>query len=198
MFFWEFTNKNICLITYLIFLEKTQNLHKIVIFEMQFFLCYSFSLKVLHSSLGSHVMLSLHVHFCCLVVPHITDAIRGWVERVAKIPVSDSGKIPQVCIVQLGGTTGDIDSMPFVEAFRKFQFQAKKENFCVAHVSFIPQVSVHNKSCRKRTWPATVGLWSHVHAPTKCYQGGSLSKAILPNLLTTCKFSQHAVFSFLF
>lgn len=73
------------------------------------------------------------------VVPHITDAIQEWVERVAQIPVSESKKIPQVCIVELGGTIGDIESMAFVEAFRQFQFRAKKENFCVAHVSLVPQ-----------------------------------------------------------
>ncbi|XP_029729448.1 CTP synthase [Aedes albopictus] len=71
------------------------------------------------------------------VVPHITDTIQEWVERVAKIPVKD-GSIPQVCIVELGGTIGDIEGMPFVEAFRQFQFRVKRENFCVAHVSLVP------------------------------------------------------------
>lgn len=75
-----------------------------------------------------------------VVVPHITDAIQEWVERVAKIPVSQAGKVPQVCIVELGGTIGDIESMAFVEAFRQFQFRVKRENFCVAHVSLVPQV----------------------------------------------------------
>jgi len=42
----------------------------------------------------------------------------------------------------LGGTIGDIEGMPFVEAFRQFQFRVKKENFCVAHVSLVPQVIV--------------------------------------------------------
>ncbi|XP_022919669.1 CTP synthase 1 [Onthophagus taurus] len=73
------------------------------------------------------------------VVPHITDAIQEWVERVARIPVSDSGEIPKVCIIELGGTIGDIESMAFVEAFRQFQFRVRKENFCVAHVSLVPQ-----------------------------------------------------------
>lgn len=73
------------------------------------------------------------------VVPHITDAIQEWVERVSKIPVSDTGKTPQVCIVELGGTIGDIESMAFVEAFRQFQFRVRRENFCVAHVSLVPQ-----------------------------------------------------------
>ncbi|XP_065156958.1 CTP synthase isoform X2 [Atheta coriaria] len=73
------------------------------------------------------------------VVPHITDAIQEWCERVSRIPVSDSGKTPEVCIIELGGTIGDIESMAFVEAFRQFQFRVKRENFCTAHVSLVPQ-----------------------------------------------------------
>lgn len=71
------------------------------------------------------------------VVPHITDAIQEWVERVAKQPVKDD-RVPQVCIVELGGTIGDIEGMPFVEAFRQFQFRVGRENFCCAHVSLVP------------------------------------------------------------
>lgn len=71
------------------------------------------------------------------VVPHITDAIQEWVERVAKTPVTGNVE-PQVCVVELGGTIGDIEGMPFVEAFRQFQFRVKRENFCVAHVSLVP------------------------------------------------------------
>lgn len=44
-------------------------------------------------------------------------------------------------LFQLGGTIGDIEGMPFVEAFRQFQFKAKRENFCNIHVSLVPQVS---------------------------------------------------------
>lgn len=77
------------------------------------------------------------ISFTFLVVPHITDAIQEWVERVAQTPVRGSNR-PQVCVVELGGTIGDIEGMPFVEAFRQFQFRAKRENFCVAHVSLVP------------------------------------------------------------
>ncbi|XP_034247518.1 CTP synthase 1 [Thrips palmi] len=73
------------------------------------------------------------------VVPHITDAIQEWVERVAHIPIDDTNEPPEVCIVELGGTIGDIEGMPFVEAFRQFQFRVKRENFCCAHVSLVPQ-----------------------------------------------------------
>ncbi|GBN13882.1 CTP synthase 1 [Araneus ventricosus] len=72
------------------------------------------------------------------VVPHITDAVQEWVERVALKPVSN-GNQPEICIIELGGTIGDIEGMPFVEAFRQFQFRVKKENFCCVHVSLVPQ-----------------------------------------------------------
>lgn len=58
------------------------------------------------------------------VVPHVTDAIQEWVERVAQKPVKENVK-PEVCIIELGGTIGDIEGMPFVEAFRQFQFRVK-------------------------------------------------------------------------
>lgn len=57
------------------------------------------------------------------VVPHVTDEIQSWVERVSKIPVDSTGQKPDVCIIELGGTVGDIESAPFIEAMRQFQFR---------------------------------------------------------------------------
>ncbi|CAI5992426.1 unnamed protein product, partial [Closterium sp. NIES-65] len=57
------------------------------------------------------------------VVPHITTAIQDWIERVAQVPVDGSGESADVCVIELGGTIGDIESMPFVEALRQFQFR---------------------------------------------------------------------------
>ncbi|KAI8357342.1 CTP synthase [Choanephora cucurbitarum] len=74
------------------------------------------------------------------VVPHVTDAIQNWVERVAAMPVDDSGEKPDVCIIELGGTVGDIESAPFVEAMRQFQFRVGHDNFCLIHVSLVPVV----------------------------------------------------------
>ncbi len=53
------------------------------------------------------------------VVPHITDAIQDWIERVAQIPVDGRDGPPDVCVIELGGTVGDIESMPFIEALRQ-------------------------------------------------------------------------------
>ncbi|KAK9458758.1 CTP synthase N-terminus-domain-containing protein [Lipomyces oligophaga] len=80
------------------------------------------------------------------VVPHITDAIQDWIERVSKIPVDNSGEEPDICIVELGGTVGDIESAPFVEALRQFQFRVGLENFALIHVSLIPVVNGEQKT----------------------------------------------------
>ena len=53
------------------------------------------------------------------VVPHITDAIQDWIERVAGIPVDGRDGPPDVCVIELGGTVGDIESMPFIEGLRQ-------------------------------------------------------------------------------
>ncbi|XP_065345611.1 CTP synthase 1 [Cloeon dipterum] len=85
------------------------------------------------------------------VVPHITDAIQEWVERVAKHSVCETNKEPEVCLIELGGTIGDIEGMPFVEAFRQFQFRVKRNNFCCVHVSLVPQPRSTGESKTKPT-----------------------------------------------
>lgn len=72
------------------------------------------------------------------VVPHVTDAIQDWVSRVASEPVEKEINA-DVCIIELGGTVGDIEGMPFIEAFRQFQFRVGRDNFCVVHVSLVPE-----------------------------------------------------------
>ncbi|KAF7727497.1 CTP synthase ura7 [Apophysomyces ossiformis] len=72
------------------------------------------------------------------VVPHITDAIQAWLENVASKPVA--GREPDICIVELGGTVGDIELAPFIEAVRQFQFRVGHDNFCLIHVSLVPVV----------------------------------------------------------
>ncbi|XP_027362915.1 CTP synthase isoform X2 [Abrus precatorius] len=60
------------------------------------------------------------------VVPHITDAIKDWIETVAVIPVDGKEGPADVCVIELGGTVGDIESMPFIEALRQLSFQKTK------------------------------------------------------------------------
>lgn len=80
------------------------------------------------------------------VVPHITDAIQAWIERVSKIPVDDTNEEPDICIVELGGTVGDIESMPFVEAMTQLRHRAGKNNFLNIHVSYVPTINGEQKT----------------------------------------------------
>ncbi|KAJ6572171.1 CTP synthase N-terminus-domain-containing protein [Mycena capillaripes] len=80
------------------------------------------------------------------IVPHVTNAIQDWIERVAQIPVDDTGDEPDLCIVELGGTVGDIESAPFVEAMRQFQFRVGHDNFALIHVSLVPDMHGEQKT----------------------------------------------------
>ena len=72
------------------------------------------------------------------VIPHITDAVQDWIEDVAARPADGSDKTPDACIIELGGTVGDIESSPYVEALRQFQFRVGRENVTFVHVSLVP------------------------------------------------------------
>jgi CTP synthase len=64
------------------------------------------------------------------VIPHITDEIKDRIRRVAK------GK--DVAIVEVGGTVGDIESLPFLEAIRQFRFDVGDENVVFIHLTLVP------------------------------------------------------------
>lgn len=86
------------------------------------------------------------------VVPHITDAIQEWIEKVAIVPVDpDDQKKPEVCLIELGGTIGDIEGMPFVEALRQFQRRVNKDNLCIVHVSLVPEPKATGEQKTKPT-----------------------------------------------
>ncbi|KAJ5366731.1 CTP synthase, partial [Penicillium brevicompactum] len=74
------------------------------------------------------------------VVPHVTDAIQDQIQRAAKISVDESQSEPDVCIIELGGTVGDIESSPFIHALAQLRKKVGKENFVQIHVSYIPIV----------------------------------------------------------
>ena len=80
------------------------------------------------------------------VVPHITDAIQEWVQKVARIPVDDTNEEPDVCIIELGGTVGDMESMPFVEAMAQLRRRAGRDNFMQIHVSYVPIIHGEQKT----------------------------------------------------
>lgn len=77
------------------------------------------------------------------VVPHITNEIQNWIEEVAHLPLKTnySSNIADICIIELGGTIGDIESAPFVEALRQFKKKVGPNNFCLIQVTLVPGTS---------------------------------------------------------
>ncbi|CAL8149873.1 unnamed protein product [Prunus armeniaca] len=92
------------------------------------------------------------------VVPHITDAIQEWIERVAQIPVDGESGPADVCVIELGGTIGDIESMPFIEALGQFSYRVGSDNFCLIHVSLVPVLNVVGEQKTKPTQHSVRGL----------------------------------------
>ncbi|XP_021811638.1 CTP synthase-like [Prunus avium] len=92
------------------------------------------------------------------VVPHITDAIQEWIERVAQIPVDGKSGPADVCVIELGGTIGDIESMPFIEALGQFSYRVGSDNFCLIHVSLVPVLNVVGEQKTKPTQHSVRGL----------------------------------------
>ena len=78
------------------------------------------------------------------IIPHITNEIIDNIERVSMDCTHDV--YPDICIIELGGTIGDIESMPFVEALRQLQLKVGPSNFCLVHVSMIPTVGNETKT----------------------------------------------------
>ncbi len=64
------------------------------------------------------------------VIPHITDEIKHFINQGA----GDA----EVAIVEIGGTVGDIESLPFLEAIRQMGVQLGRENTCYVHLSYVP------------------------------------------------------------
>lgn len=66
------------------------------------------------------------------VVPHVTDEIQRRLTTVAQVEGAD------VVLVEVGGTVGDIESLPFLEAIRQFRAQRPRHQTCVIHVTLVP------------------------------------------------------------
>ncbi|GAB2282364.1 CTP synthase 1 [Dionaea muscipula] len=92
------------------------------------------------------------------VVPHVTDAIQEWIERAALIPVDGREGPADVCVIELGGTIGDIESMPFIEALGQFSCRVGPGNFCLIHVSLVPVLNVVGEQKTKPTQHSVRGL----------------------------------------
>src|SRR5438067_87058 len=69
------------------------------------------------------------------VIPHITNEIKARIRRATEATPAD------IVISEIGGTVGDIESLPFLEAIRQFRREAGQENVCYLHVTLVPFIS---------------------------------------------------------
>ncbi|HEY2064326.1 MAG TPA: CTP synthase [Gemmatimonadaceae bacterium] len=77
------------------------------------------------------------------VIPHITDEIKAAMRRVS--PEND------VVIVEIGGTVGDIESLPFLEAIRQFRHDVGRENAIFVHLTLVPYIAAAGELKTKPT-----------------------------------------------
>ncbi|MFZ0030265.1 MAG: CTP synthase [Candidatus Cybelea sp.] len=79
------------------------------------------------------------------VIPHITNEIKAHIKRVAE----ESGA--EVCIVEVGGTVGDIESLPFLEAIRQMRYDVGERNVMYIHLTLVPHLGAADELKTKPT-----------------------------------------------
>ncbi|MEA5038167.1 CTP synthase [bioreactor metagenome] len=72
------------------------------------------------------------------IIPHITDEIKDRIKHAAESWVDKDGNHAEICIVEVGGTVGDIESMPFLEAVRQMHWEYGNGDFALVHVTLLP------------------------------------------------------------
>ncbi|MDH4101465.1 MAG: CTP synthase, partial [Nitrospirota bacterium] len=77
------------------------------------------------------------------VVPHITDEIKNCIQSV--------GDEVDVAIIEIGGTVGDIESLPFLEAIRQFPYDVGRENVLYIHLTLVPFIKTADELKTKPT-----------------------------------------------
>ncbi len=72
------------------------------------------------------------------IIPHITDQIKTCIREAAEEEFPDGTKA-DICLVEVGGTVGDIESMPFLEAIRQMRGDLPAHDYVLVHVTLIPE-----------------------------------------------------------
>ena len=86
------------------------------------------------------------------IIPHVTNEIRDRVRRVAQTSGAD------VCLVEAGGTVGDIESAPFLEALRQLQIEEGKNHVAFVHTTLVPMMGSVGEQKTKPTQHSVMEL----------------------------------------
>ncbi|WP_225721661.1 CTP synthase [Candidatus Vallotiella sp. (ex Adelges kitamiensis)] len=98
------------------------------------------------------------------VIPHITNEIQAFIERGA---ASTTGSEPDAAIVEIGGTVGDIESLPFLEAARQMSLRLDRHSSCFIHLTLVPFIATAGELKTKPTQHSVqklreIGISPHV------------------------------------
>ena len=122
------------------------------------------------------------------VIPHITDEIKRRVKRLATDDVD-------VVITEVGGTVGDIEILPFLEALRQFRKDVGRDNVCYIHVTLVPFIGPSGEQKTKPTQHSVTELRSRGIQPDVivCRSDEPLSVALKAKISSLCDVDERAV-----
>ncbi len=123
------------------------------------------------------------------VIPHVTDEIKEWVRQLADDDVD-------IVIVEIGGTVGDIEIVPFIEAIRQFRRDVGRENVCYMHLTLVPYL-VTGEQKTKPTQHSVTELRSRGIQPDVivCRSDKPISENLKRKISNLCDVSMEAVIS---
>jgi CTP synthase len=121
------------------------------------------------------------------VIPHVTNEIKAAMKKV--------GQDMDVVLVEIGGTVGDIESLPFIEAIRQMRQELGRENTCFVHVTLVPWIAAASELKTKPTQHSVKELLSVGIQPDilLCRTDRYLSKDIKSKIALFCNVEEEAV-----
>ena len=122
------------------------------------------------------------------VIPHITDEIKRRIRRLATDDVD-------VVITEVGGTVGDIEILPFLEAIRQFRKESGRDNVCYVHVTLVPFIGPSGEQKTKPTQHSVTELRSRGIQPDLivCRSEEPLSDDLKVKISNLCDVDARAV-----
>ena len=126
------------------------------------------------------------------VIPHITNEIK---DRILAMGTSGTGKPFDVVITEIGGTVGDIESLPFLEAARQTRHEIGRENCFFIHVSLVPYIGPSGELKTKPTQHSVAALRSIGIQPDAvvCRADRELPESIKRKISLMCDVDEEAV-----